>query len=160
PAAVTAAAGNAATPVKPKTYERLVAEADRLLENGQPGKAQKLYDEALAMQPNGVAALTGQAFVLLDREKVMSAIATFRRALAASPDYPAAVFGLAEAFRAQGETAQAIETYKRYLAVAPSGSDAPAARGQIKALEAAPPRHGEPSPTATIPADPSAPSAR
>ncbi len=110
------------------------------------------------MQPNGVAALTGQAYVLLDREKVMSSIATFRRALSVQPDYPAATFGLAEAYRAQGQTTQAIETYKRYLAVSPGGPDAPAARGQIKALEAGPARRDEPpSPTATIPADPTAP---
>jgi predicted Zn finger-like uncharacterized protein len=160
PGGTPAPAAAPAPAAKPKTYDRLIADADRLLENGQPGKAQKLYEEALAMQPNGVAALTGQAYVLLDREKVMSAIATFRRALAAEPDYPPAVFGLAEAFRAQGENAQAIETYKRYLAVAPSGADAPAARGQIKSLEAGPARRAEPpSPTATIPADPTTPPA-
>ncbi|HEX3697138.1 MAG TPA: tetratricopeptide repeat protein [Polyangia bacterium] len=148
-----------ATP-KPKSYDRLIADADRLLENGQSGRAQKLYDEALGMQPNGVAALTGEAYVLLDREKVMSSIATFRRALAARPDFPAATFGLAEAYRAQGENTQAVEIYKRYLAVSPAGPDAPAARGQIKALEGTASRRAEPpSPTATIPAssDPTAP---
>jgi predicted Zn finger-like uncharacterized protein len=156
PASSTAPAAS-----KPKTYERLIADADRFLENGQPGKAQKLYEEALALQPSGVAALTGQAYVLLDREKVMSAIATFRRALSVSPEYPAAMFGLAEAYRAQGENIQAIEQYKHYLSVAPSGADAHAARGQLKALEAAPPRRIEPSPTAVIPgsSDPTAPPA-
>jgi tetratricopeptide (TPR) repeat protein len=91
----------------------------------------------------------------------MSAIATFRRALSVSPEYPAAMFGLAEAYRAQGENIQAIEQYKHYLSVAPSGADAHAARGQLKALEAAPPRRAEPSPTAVIPgsSDPTAPPA-
>jgi tetratricopeptide (TPR) repeat protein len=142
----------------PKSYDRLIADADRLLENGQPAKAQKLYDEALALQPNGVAALTGQAYVLLDREKVMSAIATFKRALTVSADYPGAIFGLAEAYRAQGESAQALEQYRRYLNVAPAGADAHAARGQIRTLEAGPHRRAEPpSPTAIIPDDNTSP---
>jgi hypothetical protein len=137
----------------PKSYDRLITDADRLLENGQPVKAQKLYDEALALQPTGVAALTGQAYVLLDREKVMSAIATFKRALAVSPDYPGATFGLAEAYRAQGDSAHALEQYRRYLNIAPGGADAHAARGQIRTLEGGVQRRAAdpPSPTAIIP---------
>jgi len=46
----------ASTTTKPKTYERLITDADRFLENGQPGKAQKLWamlgqTGAVAQQP-------------------------------------------------------------------------------------------------------------
>ena len=51
------------------SYERSIADANRALENGQTAKAQKLYDDALRMQPNGVAAITGSAYVLLDKRR-------------------------------------------------------------------------------------------
>jgi tetratricopeptide (TPR) repeat protein len=137
---------------KGKNYERLVSDADRLLENGQTTRAQKLYDEALQLQPNGVAALTGSAFLQLDRQKPLAAISLFKRALARAPGYPPALFGMGEAYRAQGYTVLAIDYYKQYLATAPGGPDAHAARGQLKELEDAPQRRVDaPSPSAVIP---------
>ncbi|HVY38748.1 MAG TPA: tetratricopeptide repeat protein, partial [Polyangia bacterium] len=136
-----AASASAATPVpagdsgRPHSYDRHVADGDRAIENGQTAKAQKLYEEALHLQPNGVAALTGNAYVLLDRHKALSAIDTFKRALNLSPGYAPALFGLAEAYRLEGEPAQAVAAYKRYLESSPSGTDAPAARRQIRELE-------------------------
>jgi len=136
PLAETARGGPHAEPGagKPKTYERLVAEGDRALENGATSKAQKLYEEALKLQPDGVAATTGSAYLLLDRQHTLAAIGLFKRALASAPSFPPALFGLGEAYRAQGENAKAVEVYKRYLAAAPSGQDAPAARRQIREL--------------------------
>jgi predicted Zn finger-like uncharacterized protein len=121
-------------PPKPRTYEHLVAEADRALENGATSKAQKLYDEALKLQPEGVAAITGSAYLLLDRNRTLAAIGLFKRALISAPSFPPALFGLGEAYRAHGDNAAAIEAYKRYLAAAPGGADAPAARRQVKEL--------------------------
>ena len=135
----------------PRSYEHLIAEADRAIENGQTAKAQKLYDEALKLQPSGVAAVTGSAYVLLDRQKPLAAIDTFKRALSGAPSFAPALFGLAEAYRLEGEPAQAIAAYKRYLEASPSGSDAPAARRQIRELEnqaPAPPRGESPAPAA------------
>jgi predicted Zn finger-like uncharacterized protein len=131
---------------KPKSYERLVADADHALENGQTAKAQKLYDEALRLQPNGVAATTGAAYVLMDKRRPLAAIGLFKQALSGSPHYAPALFGLGEAYRTQGDSAQAIEAYKNYLEQSPTGTDAPAARRQIKDLsEAAPARNQGPS---------------
>jgi hypothetical protein len=134
----------------PKNYEHLIAEADRAIENGQTTKAQKLYDEALRLQPNGVAAVTGSAYVLLDKQKPLAAIDSFKRALAGSPSFSPALFGLAEAYRLEGQPAPAIAAYKRYLESSPSGPDAPAARRQIRELESqapAPSRGESPAPT-------------
>ena len=133
-----------AQPARPKTYERLVGEADRLMENGQPARAQKLLDEALAMQPNGVAALSGVAYLQLDRHRPMAAISTFKRALGFSPEFAPALFGLAEAYRAQGEIGPAAENYRKYIAVAPGGPDAPAARRQLKEIESLMPKKPAP----------------
>jgi tetratricopeptide repeat protein len=135
----------------PRSYEHLIAEADRAIENGQTAKAQKLYDEALKLQPSGVAAVTGSAYVLLDRQKPLAAIDTFKRALGAAPSFAPALFGLAEAYRLEGEPAPAIAAYKRYLEASPSGADAPAARRQIRELESqapAPSRGESPAPAA------------
>jgi tetratricopeptide (TPR) repeat protein len=144
----------AAEAEKPKSYERLVADGDRALENGQTAKAQKLYDEALRMQPNGVAAMTGSAYVLMDKRRPLGAIGLFKQALSSAPHYAPALFGLGEAYRAQGDAAQAVEAYKSYLEQSPTGIDAPAARRQIKDLsEAAATPHNQ-GPTATVPDSP------
>jgi predicted Zn finger-like uncharacterized protein len=146
PAAVEAEAA----PAKPRTYEQLVAEADRALENGHTNKAQKLYDDALKLQPEGVAAVTGSAYLLLDRHRTLAAIGLFKRALTNAPSFPPALFGLGEAYRSQGDNAQAIDAYKRYLSADPSGEDAPAARRQVRelgeALDNAARRPDNPSP--------------
>ena len=141
----------------PRSYEHLIAEADHAIENGQTAKAQKLYDEALKLQPNGVAAVTGSAYVLLDKQKPLAAIDTFKRALSGAPSFAPALFGLAEAYRLEGEPGPAIAAYKRYLEASPSGSDAPAARRQIRELEsqAPAPSRGE-SPVPAAPTEPPA----
>jgi predicted Zn finger-like uncharacterized protein len=115
-------------------YEKLVSEADRLLENGATDRAMKLYDRALQLRPNGAEAIAGLGYVSLDRGNTETAINHFRRALSSAP-YAPAVFGLAEAYRAAGNKEQALVHYRRYLSVSPSGADAPAARRQVKALE-------------------------
>jgi predicted Zn finger-like uncharacterized protein len=145
-------ASESAQPARPKTYERLVAEADRLMENGQPARAQKLLDEALAMQPNGVAALSGVGYLYLDRQKPLAAISTFKRALGLSPEFPQAIFGLAEAYRAQGQISLAADNYRKFISVAPGAPDAPAARRQLKEMESLLPKKPvvtpEPAPAA------------
>ena len=82
-----------------------------------------------------MAAVTGAAYLLLDKQKPLAAIDMFKRALASAPAFPQALFGLGEAYRHQGDPAHAVEAYKRYLSAAPGGSDAPAARRQIRELE-------------------------
>ena len=145
---------------RPRDYDHLIKEADHAIENGQTAKAQKLYDEALRLQPTGVAAVTGSAYVLLDKQKPLAAIDTFKRALAGAPTFSPALFGLGEAYRLEGEPVQAIAAYKRYLEASPGGSDAPAARRQIRELESqapAPSRGESPAPAPAPTEPPSAP---
>jgi tetratricopeptide (TPR) repeat protein len=151
-----AAHETAGADARPRSYEKIIADADHVLENGQTGKAQKLYDEALKLQPNGVAAVTGSAYVLLDKQKPLAAIDSFKRALSQAPAFGPALFGLGEAYRLEGEPAQAIAAYKRYLEASPGGSDAPAARRQIRELEsqAPAPPHAESPPPAAAPTEP------
>src|SRR5579871_5305968 len=159
PAAAAPAPAHESTPggdSRPKSYERLISDADHALENGSTAKAQKLYEEALKMKPTGVEAIAGSAYVLLDKEKPLAAIDTFRRALSIAPSFAPALFGLGEAFRHEGEPAQAIAAYKRYLDASPGGAYSSAARAQIRELEskapAAPPqRPSDLPPPATQP---------
>jgi predicted Zn finger-like uncharacterized protein len=133
PAPSAARAGDVA-PAKPRSYEELIAEADHALENGHTSKAQRLYDEALKLQPSGPEAIAGSAYLLLDRQRAAAAISLFKRALASSPSFAPALFGLGEAYRAQGDNAHALESYRRYLDAAPDGADSPAARRQVREL--------------------------
>jgi predicted Zn finger-like uncharacterized protein len=151
PAREAAAGGEA----RPKNYEHLVADGDRALENGQTAKAQKLYEDALKLQPNGVEAVAGSAYVLLDKEKPLAAIDAFRRALAVAPSFGPALFGLGEAYRHEGQPAQAVAAYKKYLDASPGGPYATAARRQVRELESQAPAPSRPAdlppPTATEP---------
>jgi predicted Zn finger-like uncharacterized protein len=134
-----------------RSYEQLVDDADRALENGQTSKAQKLYEDALRLQPNGVAAMTGSAYVLLDKRHPLAAIGLFKQALSNAPHFAPALFGLGEAYRGEGEAAQAIDAYKRYLEQSPTGTDAPAARRQIKELGESGSASHDQGPSAVIP---------
>lgn len=138
-------------------YDRLVADADRALENGAGAKAMKLYDQALGLKPTGAEAIAGLGYVNLDRGRADIAIGYFERSLSLA-SYPPAIFGLAEARRSSGDKAQALAAYRRYLTVSPGGVDAPAARRQIKVLEGAqPPAPVVAAPAVVVPADPNAP---
>ena len=135
---------------RPRSYEQLVAEANRALENGNTAKAQKFVDDALKLQPSGVSAVTASAYLLLDKRKPLAAVGEFKRALNNSPNFPQALFGLGEAYRAAGDTGQAIDAYKKFLAAAPGSEDAPAARRQLRELESQPARPSH-SATANVP---------
>ena len=125
---------------EPGGYDHLVTEADRLLENGQAAKAEKMYTQALQAKPDGAGALTGLAYVQLERQRYNKAIDMFRRVLNTQPTYGPALFGIADSYRGRGDNAQALGAYKQYLSISPSGADAPAARRQIKELESAGPQ--------------------
>jgi hypothetical protein len=126
-----------AKPVVPasETYEKLVAEGDRALENGSNGKAKDLYQKALRRRPAGAKALSGLGFVALDRGQIPAAYQSFKRALAINGSLGPALFGMAEVHRARGEKALAVQTYQRYLQLSPKGSEATAARRQVNAIE-------------------------
>ncbi|MDX2018650.1 MAG: zinc-ribbon domain-containing protein [Deltaproteobacteria bacterium] len=116
-------------------YERILADADRLLENGGTEKAFKLYEKALKMRPDGAEALSGLGYVMLDKDRSAPAVNYFERALAQAPSYGPALYGMGEALRANGDEARAAQMYRRYLQVNGGGSDAPAARRQLTILE-------------------------
>jgi predicted Zn finger-like uncharacterized protein len=119
-----------------ESFEKLVAEGDRALENGSDSRAKDLYQKALRLRPAGAKALSGLGFVALDRGQLPAAYEFFKRALAAKPSLGPALFGMAEIHRARNEKALALQGYQRYLQLWPNGSEATAARRQVSALQA------------------------
>jgi hypothetical protein len=123
-------------PPRPPTasYARLVAKANRLLEDGEDRPAQALFEKALADQPGGPDALIGLAYVHLGRGANRKAVALFNQVLAADGGYAPALLGLGEAYREQGMRAAAVDAFKKFLALKPTGPDAETARSALKDL--------------------------
>jgi tetratricopeptide (TPR) repeat protein len=117
-------------------YNKLVAQADRLSENGSSEKARKIYERALQANPQGVEALTGLGYCDLDGERFMGALDHFRQALNVVPEYGEALIGLAEAYKMRSDKTHAVEYYKRYLKSQPGGAKAAMAQKNIRDLEA------------------------
>jgi predicted Zn finger-like uncharacterized protein len=122
--------------VRTESYEKLVADGDRVLGHGASAKAKDLYQRALRLKPAGAQALAGLGFVALDRGQLPAAWELFKRALDAKTSFAPAVFGMAEIHRARGERALAVNSYQHYLKISPTGSEAAAARRQLDALQA------------------------
>jgi predicted Zn finger-like uncharacterized protein len=155
-------------------YGALVAEADRVAEEGRSARAAKLYERALEVQPRGVEAMTGLAYCYMDEGKYPLALSQFRRVLGAKPNHGDAIIGLAEAYKLKGSPKQALEYYRRYLKEHPGGPKAGMAQAAVRDLEwkyggpkpapepsgspppeqgqpPAPAPEGEPQPTSTTP---------
>jgi hypothetical protein len=116
------------------SYSALVAEGRRLFDRGHSRKAQVLFEQALAAQPDGIDALVGLAYAQLDGGKMQDAIGSFKRALDEDGSQARAVFGLAESYRQQGNRSAALATFKRFLKLQPAGADADIARRLVEDL--------------------------
>jgi tetratricopeptide (TPR) repeat protein len=117
------------------TYDGLLAQADRLRDNGRPEAALDLYGRAHEMKPDRVEPLTGRGLTLLDMGNTMVAQGVFEDALKVNDRYGPAIMGLAECLRLQNKNAKAVEFYQRYLDVSPEGSEAAVARNNIERLK-------------------------
>jgi predicted Zn finger-like uncharacterized protein len=144
PAATTGAKGDSGGEAG-SGYDKLVAQGDRLSENGHAREARKLYEKALALQPSGLAAITGLGYCDLDGEKFSSAVDHFRHALSLQGSYGEALIGLAEAYKLRGDKREALNWYKQYLDKLPGGPKAAMARNNVRDLE--PRTAGAPSTT-------------
>src|SRR5262249_22512249 len=134
-----APAGSADMPPPPgrapsSAYPALVAEGERQFQGGHSGKAQALFEKALAETPEGTEALIGLAYVHLDHGRVPQAIALFQRALVQDRGNATALFGLAESHRQAGDRSAALAEFQRFLTLRSTGSDADIARQLVQEL--------------------------
>lgn len=116
------------------SYDRLLERADKAAETGSCKQAVKLYEQALDVNPSGVAALTGLGYCHLDFKNYASAQARFRAALGISSRYQDALWGVAEAYQQQGLKTQAIVSYRTFIEKHPSSRRADMAKRQIERL--------------------------
>jgi predicted Zn finger-like uncharacterized protein len=130
-------------------YDKLVAQGDRLSENGHAREARKLYEKALALQPSGLAAITGLGYCDLDGEKFSAAVDHFKHALSLQASYGEALIGLAEAYKLRGDKHEALGWYKQYLERLPNGPKAAMARNNVRDLDP----HAAGAPGASPPAE-------
>lgn len=130
-----AAAPVDAGPPRRVTFDGLLAQADRLRDNGHPEAALDVYGRAHDLKPTRIEPLAGRGLTLLDMGNTLAAEAQFEQALQLNDRYGPAIMGLAEAFRLQGKNARAVEFYQRYLDVSPNGSEAAVARNNIERLK-------------------------
>jgi len=158
----TSGAGKTAAEPRGDDYDALLAKADALADKSC-GQAMAYYQRALAVKPNGVAALTGVGYCYIDAKQFSSAHSSFRAALAVSRRYEPALWGVAEAYQQQGLKEKAIEAYQDYLEAYPGTQKAikqieklGGGGGESKPPEPKPePEAPKPSGTGSDPASPS-----
>ncbi len=124
-----------AAPPKPRDFDQLLAEAERLRARDRSEAALALFARAAELKPNRVEPQSGGGFALLDLGKAAEAEATFRGALQVNPRYGPAMIGMAEASRTLGKKEQAVEYYEKYLEAFPNGSEAKMAKGAVERLK-------------------------
>ncbi len=122
-------------PPKPRDFDQLMAEAERLRARDKSEAALALFAKAAELKPNRVEPQSGGGFALLDLGKSAEAEAAFRGALQVNPRYGPALIGMAEASKGLGKKEQAIEYYQKYLDVLPEGSESKMAKGAIERLK-------------------------
>jgi hypothetical protein len=118
----------------PKGPKALLAQAGKLLENGDAEAALELYGRVASEDPSNSGAQAGRGLCYLDLENYAPAEASFLAALGVDPEHPDALLGLAETYRFQGKKAEAISHYEKYLARHPDGEDAEVAKHALAEL--------------------------
>jgi predicted Zn finger-like uncharacterized protein len=117
------------------SFEKLLAQAERLRNGDRPQQALKMYEQALDMEPEDLDAMTGQGMCYLDLENPDAAISMFKQVLNAAPRFTDAHFGMGEAFRMKGMKRDAVKHYRTYIDILPDGPEADVARQMLQSLQ-------------------------
>lgn len=132
--AAPAAQAPSVEPPAAKSFQTLLAQADRLRDREKPEQALELYEQAQTLKPGQAEPVTGRGLALLDLGRLPAAQQAFKDALKINGRYGPAIMGLAEAYRLDGKNDDALEFYRRYLEVLPNGAEAAVARNNIERL--------------------------
>jgi tetratricopeptide (TPR) repeat protein len=124
-----------ARPAAKRSFELLMAQAERLRQREKPEAALDLYGTAHELKPARVEPLVGRGLALLDLGNPPAAVSAFEQALKLNARHGPALMGLAEALRLGGNKERAVEYYRQYLEVLPNGVDAAVARNNIERLK-------------------------
>src|SRR6185295_7774467 len=94
-------------------------QADIYRQTGDSDKAIRMYEKALAIDPQSARAMNGLGLTYCDRKDYDKGIALFEQALAASPRYADALVNLGAAYHGRRDFQKAIEAYTRSLTLQP-----------------------------------------
>jgi tetratricopeptide (TPR) repeat protein len=120
---------------EPMSFDKLVAQGDRLRGRDQPRKAMHFYEQALELEPEDPDALTGMGWCYYDLEMTDAAIRTFKQVIGKLPRFSDAHMGLAMAYEEKDMKRDAVKHYQKYLEIMPDGPEAPVARGAVQRLQ-------------------------
>jgi hypothetical protein len=115
-------------------YDALVAEGRTAYEKGRVKQAVKAGEAALALRPDGDAALVLLAHCQLDRGATAKALASAQKAAQANSKNAEAYLVIGIAQQEATRTADARNAYQRYLALAPKGQYAGEIRSVLRTL--------------------------
>jgi len=110
----------------------LTSKGETALERGQVRGAQRLFEQALELEPGMPRARTGLGYVALERSQPRQAINHFRPA--ARGGNPEALIGLGDAYRRLGRAKEALAAYREYLERYPRGERSSIAQRQVELL--------------------------
>jgi predicted O-linked N-acetylglucosamine transferase (SPINDLY family) len=101
---------------------------------GDFGRAERLYDLAIAADPNHAGALHNLAILRAGMDRVPEAIELLQRAIAADPSTPEARFNLATVLLGEGQAERSIPEFEAALALRPAYPEALVNLGRALAM--------------------------
>jgi tetratricopeptide (TPR) repeat protein len=111
------------TSSKKRNPAKLIAQAEGLVCEGQPGKALSTLDEAIAMAPGAPLAWQKKATLLAQRGRFGEALRVLDAALEQTGADPVLLCDQGGLHRLAGNFARAAEAFERYIAVDPRNPD-------------------------------------
>jgi tetratricopeptide (TPR) repeat protein len=94
-------------------FQGLLERASAARRAGENDRAERLYEEVLAVQPSNVEALSGLADIARRRGQTATAESYYERVLANNPGFLPALIGAADIKWAGGDRAGAVRLYRR-----------------------------------------------
>jgi FkbM family methyltransferase len=99
--------------------EETLNEGWKIHQTGRPREAERLYQQALALQPTHASAWCYLGIALHDQERYDEAVSAYRRSLALKPSFPIALNNLGNTFRLQRRLEDAVGCFDQALALQP-----------------------------------------
>lgn len=126
----------AAQPAPDPAAEQL-ALASAAYDSGDFQRALALYDDILADNPAGPAALSGKGSALVKLGRFDEGIAVLQHGISIDPSAPGLYYILGFAYRSRGEDIEAADAYERYLDLAPDAEESGRMRAWIDEVRSA-----------------------
>jgi FkbM family methyltransferase len=101
------------------TIDETLSEGWKIHQAGQLRQAERMYEQAVAMQPTHASAWCYLGMALHDQERYDEAVAAYQRAIALRPNFPIALNNLGNTYRMQRRLEEAVKAFDASLAQKP-----------------------------------------